>query len=228
MHQDVSFLLLSGGVGSRSGHDEPKQFRKILKTEMMGYALRTANAHPRVAEIVTNAPEGYEERTRVICERYAPDKPVVVLPCGVTRQASVRILCERARQPIVILHEAARPMLDAGMIDELLTSEARNAGMFSAIPFSMCEVDIETGLVRRNVPRSSVFNIQLPQKFDRAVLEAAHRAAAERQVEFTEDAILVSEMTGESVRAIAGHTRNIKVTTPEDFGIVAGFMGDMG
>lgn len=226
MHQDVSFLLLSGGVGSRSGHNEPKQFRKILKIEMIGYALRVANAHPRVAEIVANAPEGYEERTKVICERYAPDKPVRILPCGATRQESVAILCAAAISDIVILHEAARPMIDAGMIDELLMSDAAHAGMFSAIPFSMCEIDEETGFVVRNVPRSAVYNIQLPQKFDRAVLDAAHKAAAERGAEFTEDTVLVSEMTGQKVRAIAGHARNIKVTTPEDFGIVANFMGE--
>lgn len=226
MQQDVSFLLLSGGVGSRSGHNEPKQFRKILKTEMMGYALMVANAHPRVAEIVTNAPESYEERTKVLCEKYAPDKPVRILPCGKTRQESVSILCSAATSDIVILHEAARPMIDRGMIDELLSSDARNAGMFSAIPYSMCEIDPETGFVLRNVPRNVVFNIQLPQKFDRAVLEAAHKAAAEKAVEFTEDTVLVSEMTGENVRAIAGHARNIKVTTPEDFGIVANFMGE--
>lgn len=224
MTRNVSFLLLSGGVGARSGHFEPKQFRKIHQIEMIAYSLRQAALHPRIDEIITNAPDGYEERTKVLCERYAPGRRVIIQPCGKTRQDSVRILAEKASHETVILHEAARPMLDRGMIDELLTSECRNAGLFAAIPFSICEVDLETGMVKGNIPRATAFNIQLPQKFDRDMLLEAHRLAALSGQEFTEDSVMLQQLLGAEVRAMAGHVRNIKVTSPEDFGIVSRLM----
>lgn len=224
MSRNISFLLLSGGVGSRSGHFEPKQFRRIQRLEMMAYSLRVAAAHPRIAEIIVNAPEGFEERTMVLCKDHVPSISVKIMPCGATRQDSVRILTEAASCPTIILHEAARPMLDRRMIDELLACENDNAGLFAAIPFSMCEVDLVSGNVQANVPRSKVFNIQLPQKFAKSDLAEAHRLARAAGAEFTEDAVMVHEMLGKPVRAIAGHVKNIKVTTPEDFGIVSRLM----
>lgn len=224
MNRDVSFLLLSGGVGSRSGHHEPKQFRRIAGLEMMAYSLRLAASHPRIAEIVTNAPAGYRERTLTLCETHAPRIPSRVLDCGATRQESVRIMAQAAKHDIIVLHEAARPMIDAEMVDDLLGSDAKNAGLFAAVPFSLCEIDQVTGLVGRGIPRNRVVNIQLPQKFDRATLVKAHESAARRGLEFTEDAVLVHQVTEASVLALPGYVRNIKVTTPEDFGIVAKLM----
>lgn len=217
MRDKKSFLILSGGVGSRSRHFEPKQFYKINGIEMIAYSLRIANEHPAIGEIVTNAPEGFEERTQVLCDKYAPDKPAKILPCGMTRQESVRILCKEARSRSIILHEAARPMLTADMIDELIAADAKNAGLYVAVSYSMCSLD--GGFVSQNVPRENIFNIQLPQKFDRDTLLRAHDAAVEQSREFTEDSVLLKEMTGEAVRAVAGHPLNIKVTTPEDFGL---------
>lgn len=46
MRDKKSFLILSGGVGSRSRHFEPKQFYKINGIEMIAYSLRIANEHP--------------------------------------------------------------------------------------------------------------------------------------------------------------------------------------
>lgn len=224
MSRDISFLLLSGGIGSRSGHYEPKQFRRIQRLEMMAYALRVAAAHPRVAEILVNAPEGYAERTQVLCREHAPGVKIKILPCGVSRQESVKILADQASYGTIILHEAARPMIDKRMIDELLACEIENAGLFSAIPFSMCEIDLETGNVKANIPREKVFNIQLPQKFAKNDLVEAHRLACIAEREFTEDSVMIHEMLGKPVRAIAGHVKNIKVTTREDFGIVSRLM----
>lgn len=153
----------------------------------------------------------------MLCDKYAPDKPAKILPCGMTRQESVRILCKEARSRSIILHEAARPMLTADMIDELIAADAKNAGLYVAVSYSMCSLD--GGFVSQNVPRENIFNIQLPQKFDRDTLLRAHDAAVEQSREFTEDSVLLKEMTGEAVRAVAGHPLNIKVTTPEDFGL---------
>lgn len=224
MTRDISFLLLSGGIGSRSGHYEPKQFRRIADLEMMAYSLRTAAAYGRVAEIVTNAPDGYRERTASLCATHAPGIPVRIEACGATRQESVRILASAASHDIVILHEAARPMIDAEMIDELLAAKEENAGLFAAIPFSICEIDHATGLVGQGIPRANVVNIQLPQKFARKTLVAAHEIAAVNGLEFTEDAVLVRQVAGARVQALPGHARNIKVTTPDDFGFVRKLM----
>ncbi|PVH27269.1 IspD/TarI family cytidylyltransferase [Pararhodobacter oceanensis] len=224
MRGGVSFLLLSGGVGSRSGYWEPKQFRKVKGIELVAYSLRLANAHPEISDIVVNAPEGYFSRTHELCEAFVTNKPVSVIPCGETRQESVCMLAEAARHDTVIVHEAARPLVDSHMIDALLKETCKNAGLFSPIPFSMCEIDAHTGMVSRNIPRKQVFNIQLPQKFCRDTLLKAHLKAKAAGFEFTEDAVLISEMAGAEVVALPGYAKNIKITSPEDFWFVEKYM----
>jgi len=81
-------------------------------------------------------------------------------------------------------------------------------------------------MICENVPRDRVFNIQLPQKFDRTTLISAHEKALTANQTFTEDAVMVHEMTDASVHALDGDPRNIKVTTPSDVVIVSQLMNE--
>jgi 2-C-methyl-D-erythritol 4-phosphate cytidylyltransferase len=64
--------------------------------------------------------------------------------------------------------------------------------------------------------RDELVNVQLPQKFDRAKLMAAHEAARRDGAFFTEDASLFHRYAGERVRILPGSERNIKITVPTD------------
>ncbi|MDA5558024.1 IspD/TarI family cytidylyltransferase [Shimia sp. MMG029] len=220
----VSFLLLSGGVGARAEHHEPKQFYKLAGHPMLAHSLIAAVRSPYVAEILINAPAGYEARTRQIMEAYCGSVPFQVVPAGQTRQESCAALVEAARHAQIVLHEAARPFLNPEMLEELITCESQNAGYCHAIAFSMCRIDSETRLVQRGVSREKVFDIQLPQKFDRSTLRKAHAAARAAGAAYNEDTVMVVEMTGQPVQSLEGFSRNRKVTTPEDFVIAQEMM----
>lgn len=223
-HSPASLLLLNGGVGSRIKHSEPKQFYEIHGHPIMAYTIIAATRIDAITEIVLNAPKGYEERTREILEHYAGGKPTKIVEGGKSRQDSTRILVQAASNPRVILHETARPMVTAQMYQALLDHEGDNAGYFDDIPFSMCRIDQKTQTVKKNVRREKVFNIQLPQKFDRETLLKAHAAAQDAGKTFTEDAVLVHKMTDAPVHALSGDSRNIKVTTPKDLVIASQLM----
>lgn len=213
----VSFLILSGGVGQRSGHSEPKQFYELSGHPVIAHSIIAAIQVPDVAEIVVNAPPGFEDRTAHIMESYCAGRPWRIVPPGETRQESCRILAEAASHDRVILHEAARPFVDKAMLRQLIDCASPNAGYCHAIPFSMCHVDPETRLISSGVSRDSVFNIQLPQIFERATLTEAHRRAADQGRSYTEDAVMCLEMTGAAVLALTGHSKNLKITSQEDF-----------
>jgi 2-C-methyl-D-erythritol 4-phosphate cytidylyltransferase len=213
----VSFLLLSGGVGARSEHHEPKQFYKLAGHPMLAHSLIAAVRSPYVGEILVNTPAGYEARTEEILQAYCGSVPFRVLPAGETRQESCARLAAAARHDLVVLHEAARPFLNPEMLAELITCEAQNAGYCHAIAFSMCRIDSDSRMVRRGVSREKVFDIQLPQKFTRETLCQAHAAARAAGAAYNEDSVMVVEMTGAPVRALDGFSRNRKITTPEDF-----------
>lgn len=186
---------------------------------MVAHSIIAATREDCIAEILINAPEGYELRTREIMEAYCAGKPFKILPCGRTRQESVRIIAAAAEHSKLILHEAARPFIDSEMLRELIEVPSDTAGYCSAIPFSMCRVDPSTGLLLENVPRDEIYNIQLPQKFLTRQLMEAHDKALAQGRQYTEDTVLVAEMLGIPVQTLNGRSRNIKVTTPEDFKI---------
>jgi 2-C-methyl-D-erythritol 4-phosphate cytidylyltransferase len=213
----VSLLLLSGGVGTRSRHYEPKQFYELAGLPMIAHSIIPAVAEARIGEIVVNAPEGFEERTHEIMNTYCGDKPYQVVECGATRQESSHILTRAAGFETVVLHEAARPFVNLAMYAELIDCSELNAGFCYPIAYSMCEIDFETRLIRKGVSREKVFDIQLPQKFDRTALLGAHEVAIQKGQSFTEDSVMVVSMAGIPVISLPGHSRNRKVTDPEDF-----------
>lgn len=217
----ISFLLFSGGVGARSKHYEPKQFFELAGHPMIAYSLMAAAAVKEIGEIVINAPPGYEDRTRKIAEQYCSGTPVTVIASGKTRQDSSWKLAQAARYDTLVLHEAARPFVDVAMLKTLIGCVNSNAGYCQPIAFSMCRVDTVTGHMVEGVPRETTLNIQLPQKFERNVLMSAHEHASAQGREYTEDAVMIVDMTGQSVRALPGTSRNLKVTTPEDFSIAS-------
>ena len=80
------------------------------------------------------------------------------------------------------------------------------------IPFTVLKGhDYVEGLLERD----ELVNVQLPQKFDRAKLTAAHEAARRDGTSFTEDASLFFRYAGERVRILPGSDRNIKITRPD-------------
>lgn len=216
-HGDVSLLLLSGGVGARSGHNIPKQFYELHGHPLIAYSIIAAQKVAQIGEVVVNCPEGFFERTQQIMASYCTGKPFRIVQAGRTRQQSSYILADAAQFDTVILHEAARPFVDAAMYQDMITAPAVNASYVYQISFSMCSVKPGDGTIAAGVPRDQVFDIQLPQKFKRKTLLRAHECARAAGRIFTEDAVMVSEMTGDPVTTMTGSSRNIKVTNPVDF-----------
>ena len=214
----ASLLILSGGVGARSKHHEPKQFYELAGHPLVAHTIIAAVRIEEIDEIVINAPEGFEQRTKDLMDHYAGGKDYKVVPAGKTRQESSRILSDAAKNETIILHEAARPFVTRDMYLELLNNEHDNVGYCYEIPFSMCRIDRDTQKIKKGVSREKVFNIQLPQKFKRSDLVAAHAKAGEKKSKvYTEDAVMVVKNTDAEVFSLPGTSRNRKITTQEDF-----------
>lgn len=214
--RSATLILLSGGVGQRSGHHQPKQFVELVGHPMIAHTLIQATQESRIKEIITNAPAGYEKLTAEIMQAYCGDTPFKVLTCGQSRQESCRTLVESATYNTVVVHEAARPFVNLKMYKDLLDCSAPNTGFCYPISFSMCKIDNETKEITDGVSRDEVFDIQLPQKFERNTLLSAHELALQKKEKFNEDSFMVVKMTGKPVLSLIGSSKNLKVTTNTD------------
>jgi 2-C-methyl-D-erythritol 4-phosphate cytidylyltransferase len=220
----VSLLLLSGGIGKRSGHHQPKQFYELQGHPMLAHSIIPATKENRIKEIITNAPPGYEERTVEIMQKYCGTTPFKVLTSGSTRQESCHALAKSATCNSILLHEAARPFVDLKMYKELLDCSAPNVGFCYPISYSMCSIDTNTKYIKDGVSRYEVFDIQLPQKFRRDTLCLAHELALEKSEAFNEDSVMVVKMTSEKVLSVRGSSRNLKITSQTDIVIAQQIM----
>lgn len=210
-----SLLLLNGGVGARVAAGQPKQLVKVNGIPILVYSLVAADAVPEIDQIVLNYPEGWREPVESIVRNYAIKTPVVYVPAGASRHESVALLLQHATNDEIIIHETARPLVRTEDFADLVAAEHRNVSLMLEIPFTVAPVDPETRRVTGYLERDQLRNVQLPQKFARSDLEAAHTRAKSEGWIFTEDATLVA-VAGFDVRFIDGSDRNIKVTTPTD------------
>lgn len=210
-----SLLLLNGGVGTRVAADQPKQLIKVNGIPILVYSLVAADALPEIDQVVLNYPEGWRDDVEKIVTDYAIKTPVTYVEAGASRHESVARMLAHVTNDDVIVHESARPLVRTEDFARLVASEHRNVSLMLEIPFTVAPVDPASGKVTGYLERSSLRNVQLPQKFSKADLEDAHAFALREDRLFTEDATLVT-VAGHDVRFIDGSDRNIKVTTPTD------------
>jgi 2-C-methyl-D-erythritol 4-phosphate cytidylyltransferase len=216
--RDVGVVIVAGGSGTRAGGEELKQFRWVAGRPMLLHSVQTFMARPDVGMVVC-----------VLPQRYAGDPPPWLFQCDVdrllvslggrTRSESVANglddLPDEAE--IVLVHDAARPLVGADTIDRVVASARAGTSAIAALPVvdTLKEVDGE-GMIVRTVERDGLWRAQTPQGFPRRVLMDAHRRARAERVTATDDAALC-ERLGIPVRVVRGSERALKVTDPGDF-----------
>ena len=143
---------------------------------------------------------------------------------GDTRQASV--LCGlEALAPhapdVVVIHDAARPFIEADLTTRVLAALDRWDG---AIPALLVTDTLKRegpgGCIAGTIERKGLWRAQTPQAFRFARILAAHRAAAATGGHFTDDAA-IAEAQGIPVGLVDGSERNRKLTTGEDLAMAA-------
>ncbi|THV43386.1 IspD/TarI family cytidylyltransferase [Glycomyces buryatensis] len=217
-----SLMLLNGGIGSRVAAGRPKQFIDVAGRPIIVYSLVAADAVPEIDQIVLNYPEGFLQTIQDLVADYAIQTPVTYVPAGASRHESVAAMLPECRNDRVLIHESARPLVGAADFKQLVSDPRENVSLMLPIPFTVAPVDPENARVTGSLERDRLRNVQLPQKFSKADLAAAHDKAREEHLVFTEDATLVA-VTGHEVHYIDGQDTNIKVTTPTDVKL-AGFL----
>ena len=212
-----SLIYLCGGIGQRADVGQPKQFYVLNGTAMLIYGLMAVNKIAEIDEIVINYPEGFLPDLKHLVEAYGIAKRIIYVPAGKTRQESVAAMVEQCTNDNVLIHEAARPIVTDADFRELIECDYENVSFVEEIPFTVAVVDPEKEQISQWLDRSTLRNIQLPQKFSRSILSTSHKKAAQKDVEYTEDATMCLECSGEKVHFIDGRSTNIKVTTQDQF-----------
>jgi 2-C-methyl-D-erythritol 4-phosphate cytidylyltransferase / 2-C-methyl-D-erythritol 2,4-cyclodiphosphate synthase len=219
----VVALIVAAGRGSRAGGGVPKQYRLLAGRPVLVRTLEAFLTHPSVDRVcVVIHPDDNEPYDTAVAS-LAPLLAKRLIPPaegGETRQDSVRFGLERLGEPdgaVVLVHDAARPFVDAALIDRAIGAGESGAAVPGVPVTDTLKLIDPDGDVAGTPDRSSLRAIQTPQAFRYGPLLAAHRRAAEAGLHgFTDDGAL-AEWAGLTVQVFDGAPHNIKLTHPADF-----------
>jgi len=151
-------------------------------------------------------------------EARVPDGAVAVAG-GASRSESVAAGLERVESELVAVHDAARPLVTPGLIDELvakLLDRPDAAAVIAAAPITDTVKRADGAHeVAETMNRDELWAVQTPQVFRTAALREALETDPERIAAATDDAMLV-EQAGGRVLLHESSRENLKVTTPLD------------
>jgi len=227
MREKVIAIVPAAGEGKRFGAN--KAFYPLLDIPLIIWALRVMNENDLIEEIIPVLKESDLEKGAEIFEEFNLSKIKKIAPGGKERQDSIynglRLI--RDKRALVMIHDGVRPLIDADLIRETIKGLGRYDGVITGIPVKDTIKEVgqsgKDNIVLRTPNRQGLWAIQTPQVFRLETLLKAYEDAMARGFYSTDDSALV-ERIGGRVKVIMGRYDNIKVTTPEDIGMVMGLL----
>lgn len=213
-------IIVAGGRGQRAGADRPKQWQMLLGKRVIDWSIEAFVHHPQVSQVVIVA--GPELGTLPESAKILQAKP------GDTRTQSVLSGLAAAtvsEDATVLIHDAARPGIDAATISSLIArlQDPSVSGAAPAMPVADA-LKSNTGQNWTNVDRTGLVRVQTPQAFRLGEIRAALSAAGADLV----DDLAAIEAAGGRIDMVSGSARLTKITYPEDFDMMARLLSPTG
>ena len=223
--ESVGAIIAAAGVGRRFGEGD-KLFAPLAGRPLILHTLMAFEVCRAVDTVVLVLAEENLERGRGLVASAGFDKVAAICPGGSRRQDSVRMGLEALGQcRWVVVHDGARPLVAAALIEAGLAAAAETGAATAAVPLADTLKEAgEDGLVRRTLDRRNLWAAQTPQVFEYELLREAHRLAKD---DATDDAALV-EALGRQVKVFPGSPRNLKVTTAADLALAQALVAEGG
>jgi 2-C-methyl-D-erythritol 4-phosphate cytidylyltransferase/2-C-methyl-D-erythritol 2,4-cyclodiphosphate synthase len=209
-------LIVAAGRGERFGAALPKQYACLGGITVLRRSIMAFVRHPRVDAV--RVVIGADDAGHYAAASEGIDLMPPVIGAA-TRQATVRAGLESLAEfapDRVLVHDAARPLVSAAVIDRVLDGLEQHPAVLPVLPVvdTLKRVD-DTGVLGET-DRSGLARAQTPQGFRFAEILAAHRAAGHGQ--HTDDTAIAAA-AGMEVGWVAGEERNLKLTRPEDLDV---------
>ncbi|MFC2033268.1 2-C-methyl-D-erythritol 4-phosphate cytidylyltransferase [Chloroflexota bacterium] len=211
--QQTAAIIVAAGESRRmDGMD--KILVPLGGRQLMYWSLNVFQGCTLIDLIVLVVNERNLERGRQLVARQGFTKVTDVCLGGERRQDSVvEGLARIGDCEWVIIHDGARPLVTAELIERGMEAAEDTGAAIAAVPVKdTIKVAGEDRVVRQTLPRQNLWAIQTPQVFRVDIIKEAYQRAND---DVTDDASLV-EKAGGRVTLYMGSYDNIKVTTPED------------
>lgn len=221
--EKLAGVVLMAGSSTRFGGPKNKLFCLLNGKPVFTYSIETFAGQKNISQLIIVVSEDSKSEVEKFVKNNGINAELVM--GGATRQESVEHALNAlylGDDDIVIIHDAARPLVDTFIINQV----AKAAIEFGAATPYIEAVDT---IAMRNkndevvtfVDRQSVAQIQTPQAFKYGLLKSAHDWANEKKA--TDDCSLILE-EGNKVKLVKGDKKLHKITTEEDIKYLEGLL----
>lgn len=216
-------IILSGGTGTRMGLSIPKQYIEVAGKPIIEYCLRTLLFHSRIDKIIIGVSDIWLDYVKNCVEQINSETPVYYSKPGETRQGSVINALNVAKEhgtsdsDIVLIHDAARPLLSTQLITDCLNACDDADAVLPVIPVKDTTYLSHDGKnIDSLLERKTLWNGQAPEAFRFGSYFDANMRLTEEEINKITGSTEVSYRAGLKCVLIPGDTNNFKITTPED------------
>ncbi len=216
-------LILAGGSGTRLGADIPKQYIEVYGRCVISYCIERLSCHEKIDRIQIVAQAQWHEKIKECLEAYDKNGKFrgFSVP-GRNRQLSIYNGLSDMKEyvdnlDVVLVHDAARPLLSEQMITNCLEAIRGYDGVVPVLPMKDTVYQSADGKkISALVKRSEIFSGQAPEAFRFGVYYEANRRLLPDTILTINGSTEPAVMAGLDMIMIAGDEDNFKITTKED------------
>jgi 2-C-methyl-D-erythritol 4-phosphate cytidylyltransferase len=212
----LAAIIVAGGSSERMGFD--KLFALLGDKPVLAHTIEAFERTDSVREIILVARAERIGEFEELVRQNDFKKVRRVVAGGKHRQDSVRAGLENVEEAaaFIAVHDAARPLVMPEQIERVLAlaREHGAAALAEPVTDTLKRAD-ENRFVTGGVPRESLYAMQTPQIFERALLTRAYAGVAANDLSVTDEVSAVEHL-GAKVRLVSNDEWNIKITYPRD------------
>lgn len=204
-YNDVTAIVLAGGKGTRMGTKTPKQYLSLGDKKVVEYSIE--KFQPIFQEVLVIVPD--LESSNFLIDKY---QKIKFMEASSSRITSLLDALDKIKTKYVLIHDASRPFVTKGIIDEIIKNLVLYDCVYPTMPLSSSIVEDRNGLLFFSPDRSKFREIQTPQGFKKSVLKDALRNFGEQHIHIPE----LVRLSGVNVKHIDGSPWLFKITYQPD------------
>lgn len=225
-------IIIAGGVGSRMGHDIPKQFINVYDKPVIIYTLEGFQKHPLIDAIEVVCIDGWHDVLWGYAKQYGIGKLKWVVSGGKTGQESIRngvynLEGKASADDVIIIHDGIRPLVEESVLSDVIIKCKQYGNAVTSLPYNeqIFVIDDENSTTKY-IPRETLRRVSTPQAYKFDKLDAKYHEAFEKEIGIYGSSYTNTMMVelGERLYFAAGSDKNIKLTTKDDLEIFKGYL----
>ncbi len=214
-------LILAGGTGMRLGSDIPKQYIHVKGKMVISYCLEIFGTHPQIDAIQIVVRPEWEKRIQEQMPREAVSKLKGFSAPGENRQYSIfnglqDIIQYAEETDIVIIHDAARPLVSASMLSDCVSACRKHDGAIPVLPMKDTVYLGDGSRITSLLEREKVYAGQAPEAFVLGKYYDANKRLIPDKIQKINGSTEPAIMAGMDIAMIPGDEGNFKITTQMD------------